>query len=219
MRRLFISFALLISTISIASAQVLGIHPRFEAGASLPNIESSLGSIDLHSNSNTGYRVGVAVELPVFPFVYISPGVALRNNQISSNGSRNTLSDITKLLDQALGTKISDGSVGLGPNGTLTYLLVPVNIGAKFSLLGLGVSAEAGPYASYAINTPFSTFGDNVSLNKFTYGLGGSVAAHLGKTTFRLGYEYELSKKFSSEDKTTPQYKDNAFFFTIGYRL
>lgn len=219
MRKLFISFALLISTISIVSAQVLGIHPRFEAGVSLPKVESSLENIDLHSNSNTGYRVGVAVELPVFPFVYIAPGVALRNNQISSNGSRNTLSDITKLLDQALGTKISDGSVGLGPNGTLTYLLVPVNIGTKFSLLGLGVSAEAGPYASYAINTPFSTFGDNISLNKFTYGLGGSVAAHLGKTTFRLGYEYELSKKFSSEDKTTPQYKDNAFFFTVGYRL
>ena len=136
MRKLFISFALLISTISIASAQVLGIHPRFEAGASLPKIESSLGNIDLHSNSNTGYRVGVAVELPILPFVYIAPGVALRNNQISSNGNRNTLSDITRLIDQALGTKISDESVGLGPNGTLTYLLVPVNIGTKFSLLG-----------------------------------------------------------------------------------
>ena len=71
MRKLFISFALLISTISIASAQVLGIHPRFEAGASLPKIESSLGNIDLHSNSNTGYRVGVAVELPILPFVLL----------------------------------------------------------------------------------------------------------------------------------------------------
>ena len=106
MRKLFISFALLISTISIASAQVLGIHPRFEAGVSLPKVESSLENIDLHSNSNTGYRVGVAVELPVFPFVYIAPGVALRNNQISSNGNRNTLSDITRHWEQKFLMKV-----------------------------------------------------------------------------------------------------------------
>ncbi len=217
MRKLFISFALLISAISIASAQVLGIHPRFEAGVSLPKIESTIGNIDLNSNSNTGYRVGVAVELPVFPFVYIAPGVALRSNQINSNGSNNTTTAIAGLVDATVSSKLSNTTIG--PNGTLTYVVVPINLGTKLSLLGIGISAEAGPYASYAINTPFSNLGDNLSPNKFNYGLGGSVAAHLGKTTFRLGYEYELSKKFSSEGETTPQYKDNAFFFTIGYRL
>ena len=217
MRKLFISFALLISTISMASAQLLGIHPRFEAGVSLPKVESSFGNIDLHSNSNTGYRVGVSVELPVFPFVYIAPGVALRSNQVNSNGSNNTSTAIAGLIDATSGTKLSNTAIG--PDGTLTYVVVPINLGTKLSLLGIGISAEAGPYASYAINTPFSNFGDDLSPNKFNYGLGGSVAAHLGKTTFRLGYEYELSKKFSSEGKANPSYKDNAFFFTIGYRL
>lgn len=227
MNKFLITLVVALASLGTASAQLLGIHPRLEAGISFPQVESTLPAIN--TSTNTGYRIGGAVELPVFPFVYIAPGVTLRSTQTSYSIEDQAIRDIAGIIGSAIGSEIPSALANLGTSSsnTLTYAIVPVNLGAKFSILGFGISAEVGPYAGWAINSgSFSKeafTGLGLSFNKFTYGLGASVAGHLGKTYLRIGYEYELSKKFSTNSSiyegSTPTYRDNALYLTLGYRL
>lgn len=215
---LFTLFALFLG-LNVASAQ-LGIHVRVEAGASLSKVNASFSNLDLGTSSATGYRVGAAIELPIAPLLYISPGVALRSNSVKYS----PLSELLNVVSPNIGSTLPLGSLlDLGSSNNNSYIIVPLNLGFKLGIGGLGILAEVGPYAGYALNgSPISELGSD--FKRFSYGVGASVALRMSSTYFKVGYEHELSKKFDIKSSSKLidnnfKFNDSGFYFTIGQRF
>lgn len=228
MKRLLIILFALCLGFSSAWAQ-LGFGARIEGGVSLSKVQASLHSVDLGAVSSTGYRLGLTAELPLAPSLYFAPGLALKSN--STEYSEPELVNAAAMLN-TLGIIVGSGTnlgdlVKAGESRAATYALLPINLGFRLGLGSVGLSVEVGPYGGYAIN--HGAYSSRLleeagfKLNRLSYGLGASVALRLKSTYVRVGYEHELSDKFSVKNtkltKDEFKFQDKGFYVTLGYRF
>ncbi|GAB3273286.1 porin family protein [Larkinella harenae] len=158
------------ATVFNASAQTT---PRTGIKGGLNASTLYLDNVD-DRNERIGFHVGVFTQIPVTGFFAIQPelqyttkGVSARYNLLGSRG-RNSFN--------------------------LNYVELPVLATFK---LGNAVDLQAGPYASYLINSRVKTEGDLGSdyrdfnrdnFNKFDYGIAGGLNIYFG--TAMLGLRY-----------------------------
>lgn len=175
MKKLFVNvlfFSVLISNLTVlkASAQT----------TARTGIKGGLNASTLYldnvndRNERIGFHVGVFTQIPVASFFAIQPELQYSTKGVSA--------------DYDL----------LGANGRNTFKLnyVELPVLATFKL-GNAVDLQAGPYASYLVNSKVSTDGDfgstyqNVNrdnFNKFDYGIAGGLNIYFG--TVLLGLRY-----------------------------
>lgn len=162
---------------------------RIEVGGSVSNLRGADNKTTLNLKNGIGYRLGAAYEIKLLPFVYLSPGLQLRNNVVPVS------------------------SLDLGKM-TYTDVAVPLNLGVRVGLGLVGLSAEAGAYASYnlkssyslptAMETIFSLGNINLADLKaehLRYGVGASVAVHFTKLYIRGGIDYDLNDLYKDGNK------------------
>lgn len=232
MKKVLASLALTFVMASTALAQGLSI--RAEGGAifgsssniALPGAGGS--STNLEFKDNTGLRLGAALEFKFFGFFYFSPG--LTYNVATSN--------------------LTAASVLSGKKVSLTdhNLSLPLNLGFRIKPLGLlGVSVEAGPYASYQLSNKGIVDGKEIDtseifkdvqgfdFNKLNYGLNASAAVEFSAFYVRGGVLLPLSDKFKNDpfgeagkgfEKVWNEIKDKglnskslSYFVTLGIRF
>lgn len=183
-QRLLMLLCLCLLVGGVANAQF-----RIEAGASVSNLKGANGKTSLNLKNGIGYRLGAAYEIKLLPFVYLAPGLQLRNNIVPVS------------------------SLYLGKI-TYTEVAVPLNLGIHLGLGPVGLSAEAGAYASYNIKSSYSLPSARESLalvgdidftslrpERLHYGVGASVAVHFTKLYIRGGIDYDLNDLYKDGNK------------------
>lgn len=125
-------------------------------------------------NERIGFHVGVFTQIPVSSFFAIQPELQYSTKGVSANYN---------LL----------GATGRS-SFNLNYVELPVLATFK---LGNSVDLQAGPYASYLLNSKVSTKGDlgsdfqNVNrdnFNSFDYGIAGGLNIYFGSAMLGLRY-------------------------------
>ncbi|WP_460673360.1 porin family protein [Larkinella ripae] len=135
-------------------------------------------------NERIGFHVGVFTQIPVGSFFAIQPELQYTTKGVSANYNL------------------------LGANGRNTFKLnyVELPVLATFKL-GNSVDLQAGPYASYLINSKVTTDGDlgadyrNINrdnFNAFDYGIAGGLNIYFG--TVLLGLRYGQGLQPVAED-------------------
>lgn len=205
-----ILFALSLSLMALGlNAQ--GVSPRIELGASFSNLSYKGWLKNLDSNTKLGARASLALELGMADFnvasLYLAPGLTYK-----------------------MGGAMEEQNI-LKKEGKITYhsLSLPVTLGVRFDLFGsLGVSAEVGPYISYAMSankkidgTSVDMFGtvkdvapdlfnkfsdefkagikDKSLFKRFDAGLNGSIALEVSRFYLRAGVEYGFVDQFEGD--------------------
>lgn len=183
-QRLLMLLCLVLLAGVVASAQF-----RIEAGGSVSNLRGADNKTSLNLKNGIGYRLGAAYEIKLLPFVYLSPGLQLRNNVVPVS------------------------SLDLGKM-TYTDVAVPLNLGVRVGLGLVGLSAEAGAYASYNLKSSYSlptametisSLGNinlaDLKAERLRYGVGASVAVHFTKLYIRGGVDYDLNDLYKDGNK------------------
>lgn len=205
-----ILFALSLSMMALGlSAQ--GISPRLELGASLSNLSYKGMLKDSDSKIKLGARASLGLELGMADFnvasLYIAPGITYK-----------------------MGGALSEKDL-IDKEGKITYhsLSLPVTLGVRLDLFNtVGLSAEVGPYISYAMSANksidgtsvdifggvkdvapdlFNKFGDEFKagikdkslFKRFDAGLNGSVALEVSRFYLRAGVEYGFVDQFEGD--------------------
>lgn len=195
MKRLLTSLLLCFSLATVAMAQT---SVRVEGSAIFdkkqePSADQNSILNQVGLNNSTGFRLGAALEFKFFGFFYLSPGL---NYHLNS----------TKLLG---GAEFGDSKATI----TSHSLTLPVNLGFRLKPLGLlGVSVEAGPYASYNLSNNSSSINSDAAKKawddvvnafdkkKLTYGINASAAVEFATFFVRGGILYPLSDKFDLDE-------------------
>lgn len=168
---------LLLSSILISSMTVLGVSAQTTART---GIKGGLNASTLYLNNvddrneRIGFHVGVFTQIPVSSFFAIQPELQYSTKGVSANYNL------------------------LGATGKNTFKLnyVELPVLATFKL-GNSVDLQAGPYASYLVNSKVTTEGDlgtdyrNINrdnFNTFDYGVAGGLNIYFG--TAMLGLRY-----------------------------
>lgn len=147
-----------------------------------------------------GWGVSGAVELSLGRFLYTSAGVGWR--KIHHEAMSDTYSTTVDMQD----------------------LRVPINLGLRFKMLGVGLSLEGGVWGGYTLKTSGSAISPNIILDEVNqglssirglssedllqgvqslrdkpldYGVGVSLAFEFGLLYLRGGVEHHLSKHSS----------------------
>lgn len=204
--------------LALAAASLLSVGTlsaqklRIEGGIAGSKLSLGKGSETYTSDVKPGYRVGAALEVKLFPMIYISAGANL-----SKAGGRFGVLD--KYLDDLTGGTFKNDEelnqyfgglkVFAAPSISMTTVSVPLSLGLRLKPAGiLGVSVEAGPYLTYDLKTTVdwgSYSADLTNLSKESlgimkysrlgYGIGASATVELSRFYVRGGIEYGLSNR------------------------
>ena len=153
------------------------------------------GGTDEIWNSQTGYHVGIAVQLKV-PFLGLAIQPELLYNTTRSAANTPTLAQINNPLLN--GGVINQNAVLVPDEMQLDYINLPVNLQFGIDLVLLRPFVVVSPYISYAIqkgatleNQPWD------DINRFDYGVGldrygpNTKLKDAARFTFMLGFEPE----------------------------
>lgn len=154
----------------------------------------------LHLNDTSlglGWGVAGALELPMGGLLYASPGVGWRTMQYQfAHGEFRSL------------MKAQD-------------LCVPLNLGLRLKLLGVGLAVEGGVWGRYVVEAKMlesvSTLAREVAdlqPSRLSYGFGANAALELGLLYLRAGVELDMKER--------PKYIENAplhAFVALGVRF
>jgi hypothetical protein len=172
---------LLLSSMLISSMTVLGVSAQTTARTGIKaGLNAStlyLNNVD-NRNERIGFHVGVFTQIPISSFFAIQPELQYSTKGVSANYNL------------------------LGATGKNTFKLnyVELPVLATFKL-GNSVDLQAGPYASYLINSKVSTEGDlgsdyrNINrdnFNTFDYGIAGGLNIYFGTAMLGLRYGHGL---------------------------
>lgn len=196
MKKLFTTLAIIVSFMSLASAQVL---PSFQfglkAGMNLSSLQSS-ASATFNTSNRAGYLAGVwarfgAIGFNFQPEMYVTS----KNVQVTTQDGGET-------------------------NAKFTSLDVPLLFGGKFGAFGLGGRFYTGPLVSFAINKDQSfggAVGKAVSLNyqdqNFAWQFGAGV--DIKRISIDLRYEAGITKQDVGYNKT----RVSLFNLSLAYSL
>lgn len=215
--RYYCGMALLLVSSASAHAQKL----RVEGGVNYSNIRLSMPEINYSGDLLLGYRVGLGVELTKNKMWHITPMLMLR----STGGYMNLRAEpMVSRASLDIPHEAMTSSIQSPPNsypslrGHQAYL--PFFLGLKaYPIPGwLGVQLELGPYVGYTFSNKLHT--DKVvidlmslkttttgllELQRWDYGVAGSVGLCISKLYIKAGLEYGLMNqlKFGALGKTT----------------
>lgn len=210
MKKFVVMLGLALTMISTALAQT---NVRVEVGIGMSRVNAetleNAKSMSLSDMSKLkGTRVAAALEFDIAPMLYIAPGLAWHQ------GKSDYLVNIAGSTSESVEVKAQ-------------MLSLPVSLGVRFKPLGIvGLSIEAGPYASYlikvnqnlpSVNEAFSQLRDGD--DRFSWGLGASVAAEISRFYLRLGLEHSMVNRKIANLKDYQKSKDYNVYLALGLRL
>lgn len=207
-------FVLMLAVVCACASTVLAqTKARVEIGLGMSRVNAetlgdakSTSLADLDNLKAT--RVAAALEFKIAPMLYIAPGLAWHK------GTSDYLVNVAGMFAQTVQVKAQ-------------MLSLPVSLGLRFKPLGiLGLSVEVGPYASYLMKVEQSVpslkdiaaslSGDD---DRFSWGLGASVAAEISRFYLRLGLEHAMIDRKIPSLKDYKASKDYNIYLALGLRL
>lgn len=201
------------ATLMMVSTALAQTKARVEIGLGMSRVNAeTLGNAKSTSLSDLdnlkATRVAAALEFKIAPMLYIAPGLAWHK------GTSDYLVNVAGMSDQTVQVKAQ-------------MLSLPVSLGLRLKPLGImGISVEAGPYASYLMKVEQSApslrdiaaslSGDD---GRFSWGLGASVAAEISRFYLRLGLEHAMVGRKIPNLKDYKTSKDYNIYLAVGLRL
>ncbi len=207
-------FVFMLAAVCVFATSALAqTEGRVEIGLGISRLNAeTLGQTSVTNLSDLeslkGTRVAAALEFDIAPMLYIAPGLTWHQ------GKAEYLTNITSSSNQSVEVKAQ-------------MLSLPVSLGVRFKPLGiLGLSLEAGPYLSYLLKVDQSapSLSELASSlkdgdDRFSWGIGASLAAELSRFYLRLGLEHALKNRKIPSLESYKTSKDYNVYLALGLRL